>query len=88
MGCSVTSGKWYSLPSHTDLQSSEPQFEDGSVYRQNRPTSSFASSPVCTAVKQLRRKLGDDAGNATSISNKPRIGYRMPEGKAQERAES
>ena len=28
----------YCLPSTTDLQHSEPQFKDGSVYRQNRPT--------------------------------------------------
>ena len=34
--------------------------------------------PVRTVVKNLRRKLGDDANNPTYILNEPRIGYRMP----------
>jgi DNA-binding response OmpR family regulator len=32
---------------------------------------------VRTVVKNLRRKLGEDAGNPTYIFTEPRIGYRM-----------
>ena len=34
-------------------------------------------SAVRTAVKRLRRKLGDDAGNPKYILAEPRVGYRM-----------
>ena len=37
------------------------------------------SGPIRTAIKNLRRKLGDNALNPTYIFNEPRIGYRMPE---------
>ena len=40
--------------------------------------------PVRTAVKQLRRKLGDDAGRPTYIFTEPRIGYRMAKGEQQD----
>jgi DNA-binding response OmpR family regulator len=33
---------------------------------------------VRTFVKNLRRKLGDDADNPTYIFTEPRVGYRMP----------
>ena len=33
------------------------------------------SRRVRTAAKQLRRKLGDDAGNPTYILNEPRLGH-------------
>ena len=33
--------------------------------------------PVRTAIKSLRRKLGDDAKNPTYIFTEPRVGYRM-----------
>ena len=33
--------------------------------------------PLRTAVKTLRRKLGDDASNPTYIFTEPRVGYRM-----------
>ena len=33
--------------------------------------------PLRTAVKTLRRKLGDDAANPTYIFTEPRVGYRM-----------
>ena len=33
--------------------------------------------PLRSAVKKLRRKLGDDPGNPTWIFNEPRAGYRM-----------
>lgn len=33
---------------------------------------------VRTVVKQLRRKLGDDAKNPVYIVNHPRVGYSMP----------
>ena len=36
---------WYCLPYSTPLQSSQPQFEDGSVYRQNRPARRRSNSP-------------------------------------------
>ena len=37
------------------------------------------SGPIRTAIKNLRRKLGDNAASPTYIFNEPRIGYRMPE---------
>ena len=37
-----------------------------------------SNGPVRTVVKQLRRKLGDDATNPMYIVNHPRIGYSMP----------
>ena len=37
-------------------------------------------SAVRTAVKRLRRKLGDDAGNPKYILAEPRVGYRMVKG--------
>ena len=36
------------------------------------------SGPVRTTVKNLRRKLGDDAGNPRYILTEPRVGYRIP----------
>ena len=42
--------------------------------------SSGDSRPVRTAVKNLRRKLGDDAGSPTYIFTEPRVGYRMARG--------
>ena len=39
---------------------------------------------VRDVVKRLRRKLGDDAGSPRYIFTKPRVGYRMPKGKAAE----
>ena len=38
---------------------------------------SGGTSAVRTAVKRLRRKLGDDAGNPKYILAEPRVGYRM-----------
>ena len=40
--------------------------------------------PIRTAVKNTRRKLADDADNPTDISNKPRVGYRMPKVEGQD----
>ena len=42
--------------------------------------------PMRTVISELRRKLGDDAGNPTYIFTEPRVGYRMPrpEGQAPE----
>ena len=37
---------------------------------------------VRSAVKRLRKKLGDDADDPTYIFNEHGIGYRMPEGEA------
>ena len=42
------------------------------------PGHSRRSGAVRTVVKQLRRKLGDDAGEPAYIINEPRYGYRMP----------
>ena len=39
--------------------------------------------PVRTAVKNLRRKLGDDAGSPKYIFTEPRVGYRMAKGEGQ-----
>ena len=38
---------------------------------------------VRTFVKNLRRKLGDDADNPTYVFTEPRVGYRMPRGETQ-----
>ena len=43
------------------------------------PAHSGRSGAVRTLVKQLRRKLGDDAEEPTYIFNVPRLGYRMLE---------
>ncbi len=40
-----------------------------------------------TLLKQLRRKLGDDAKNPTYIFAEPRVGYRMPKGERSEAQE-
>ncbi len=40
-------------------------------------TSGSDTRPLRSAVKSLRRKLGDDAGNPTYIFNEPGVGYRM-----------
>jgi PAS domain S-box-containing protein len=42
------------------------------------PAHSGRPGAVRTLIKQLRRKLGDDAENPTWIFNVPRLGYRMP----------
>ena len=42
------------------------------------PAHSGRSGAVRTLIKQLRRKLGDDADDPTWIFNVPRLGYRMP----------
>ena len=51
-------------------------------------TNPGGSGPVRTAVKNLRRKLGDDADSPTHIFNEPRVGYRMPKGETQGTEES
>ena len=37
-----------------------------------------------THLMRLRRKLGDDAENPAYIFAEPHVGYRMPEGEAEE----
>ena len=37
-----------------------------------------------TAVRSLRRKLGDDPDNPAYIFTEPRVGYRMPKGEGRE----
>ena len=44
------------------------------------PAHSGRTGAVRTVVKNLRRKLGDDADNPAYIINEPRVGYRMPKG--------
>ena len=46
-------------------------------------TNSGGSGPVRTVVKNLRRKLADDADSPTHTFNEPRVGYRMPKGETQ-----
>ena len=41
-----------------------------------------------TVVKNLRRKLGDDANKPAYIFNVPRVGYRMEKGETPEPGES
>ncbi len=42
-----------------------------------RKRSDGDTRPLRSAVKSLRRKLGDDAGNPTYIFNEPGVGYRI-----------
>lgn len=42
-----------------------------------RKRSGGDTRPLRSAVKTLRRKLGDDAGNPTYIYNEPGVGYRL-----------
>ena len=42
------------------------------------PEKTRDARPMRTAMKGLRRKLGDDAGNPRFIFTVPRVGYRMP----------
>ena len=44
------------------------------------PAHSGRTGAVRTVVKNLRRKLSDDADNPAYIINEPRVGYRMPKG--------
>ena len=48
------------------------------------PAHSGRAGAVRSVIKNLRRKLGDDADNPTYIFNEPRVGYRMPKGKRTE----
>ena len=45
-----------------------------------KPSSSGDARHLRTVVKNLRRKLGDNASNPTNIFTEPRVGYRMPKG--------
>ena len=47
------------------------------------PERSGQPGAVRTFVKNLRRKLGDDADTPTYIFTEPRVGYRMPRGEGQ-----
>ncbi len=44
------------------------------------PAHSGRSGAVRSVIKNLRRKLGDDASNPAYIITEPRVGYRMPKG--------
>lgn len=46
------------------------------------------SGPIRTVVKNLRRKLSDDANNPRYILTEPRVGYSMPKTEEQEDATS
>ena len=48
------------------------------------PAHPGSSGPLRSTLKNLRRKLGDDANNPTYIFNEPRVGYRMPRGETPE----
>ena len=52
------------------------------------PAHSGSPASVRTVVKNLRRKLGDDADNPTYIFNEPRLGYRMEREETNERGTS
>ncbi len=43
---------------------------------------------VRSVIKNLRRKLGDDADNPAYIFNEPRVGYRMPRAEGLEGSEA
>ena len=47
------------------------------------PAHSGRAGAVRSVIKNLRRKLGDDAENPAYIFNEPRVGYRMPREKGQ-----
>ena len=46
------------------------------------PAHSGRPGAVRSVIKNVRRKLGDDADNPTYIFNEPRVGYRMPKPEA------
>ena len=48
------------------------------------PAHSGRTGAVRSVIKNLRRKLGDDADNPAYIFNEPRVGYRMAKGKTPE----
>ena len=52
------------------------------------PEHSGQPGAVRTFVKNLRRKLGDDADTPTYIFTEPRVGYRMPKGETKEQEEA
>ena len=52
------------------------------------PGHSGRTGAVRSVIKNIRRKLGDDADSPTYIFNEPRVGYRMPKGETQEQEES
>ena len=52
------------------------------------PAHSGRTGAVRTVVKNLRRKLGDDADNPAYIFNEPRVGYRMPKGETRGQEEA
>lgn len=49
-----------------------------------RKRSGGDTRPIRTAIKSLRRKLGDDANAPTYIFNEPRVGYRLGNGEQAE----
>ena len=48
------------------------------------PAHSGRTGAVRSVVKNLRRKLGDDADNPAYVFNEPRVGYRMAKGETAE----
>lgn len=49
-----------------------------------RKRSGRDTRPIRSAIKSVRRKLGDDANAPTYIFNEPRVGYRLGNGEQAE----
>ena len=56
-GCQATSGRGFGLPSETDLQRTQPQFEDGSIYRQIRLTRPQANACRASTHDHLLQRV-------------------------------
>ena len=82
-GVSVAGSRVHLTPTEYDLlfelsvNSGRVLTHDALLQRVWGDNHSGGTSAVRTAVKRLRRKLGDDAGNPKYILAEPRVGYRM-----------
>ena len=56
-GCGATYRRGYCLPSETDLQCTQPQLEDGSIYRQNRLTRPQANACRASTHDHLLQRV-------------------------------
>ena len=73
----------YRLLSELSVNAGRVLTHDQLLQRVWGPEHSGQPGAVRTFVKNLRRKLGDDADTPTYIFTEPRVGYRMPKGEGQ-----
>ena len=84
----ITRTERYCLPSNTALQTSQPHLEDGSVYRQNRPTQldkiknfhiELPIGPIAEDVRLQTRMCSEDillTGTSAAGSVQNQVAYR------------